>query len=325
MSRAVRALSVVFVALLLTACTAADRPSPTPIKTPTRTPSLTESGLKTSDGMYLPVTRWNAANGPPEAVILAIHGFGHYAAQFNLSAPVWAEKGLTVIAYDQRGFGRAPDAGRWAGTEAMVGDARSMISLAAAAYPDTPIFVLGTSMGGAVAVLALNDPQIAAQIDGAILVAPATWSKTLLNPLERFSLWFGRTFLPELKLTGAGLNRVPTDNIEALRRRAADPLVIKEVPIRTTGGLVDLMTAAYSALPHHDVPTLAMFGEKEDILSDEAVNGFIGRAPDSITLKTYAEGYHMLLQDLQRQVVIDDITQWIARAGDSADNALTQR
>ena len=61
----------------------------------------------TRDGLHLPLREWDAKN--PKAVIVALHGMSDYSEAFEMPAPWWAEHGITTIAYDQRGFGRAPD------------------------------------------------------------------------------------------------------------------------------------------------------------------------------------------------------------------------
>src|SRR5512134_530150 len=75
------------------------------------------------DGARLGLTSW-AAEGEPWAVIVAAHGMNDYANAFHIAGPTWAERGITTYAYDQRGFGRSPLRGVWAGEELLVEDLR---------------------------------------------------------------------------------------------------------------------------------------------------------------------------------------------------------
>lgn len=294
---------------LLTACTAPRQELGERI----RPPAMTDTALLTADGLYLPLRRWGFDGlRQPKAVILALHGFADYRNAFAVPAPELAAAGFGVIAYDQRGFGAAPSAGAWPGADALTSDARAALGLVAARYPDRPLFLLGESMGGAVAILALETPALPQNFAGALLVSPALWSRDQMNPLERAGLWLARTIAPGLRLSGEGLDRQPTDNIDVLRRMARDPLVQKKIPIAMTAGLVDLMTAAYRTLPDHRVPTLALYGANEDIISDNAVQAFADTAPDSIAIRHYPGGYHMLLRDRGRAAVIADVIAWLA-------------
>jgi acylglycerol lipase len=62
--------------------------------------------------------------------------------------------GYDVLAYDQRGFGNAPHPGFWAGTNSLAADLEDAIEAVRAANSDRPVYVLGESMGGSVAMVA---------------------------------------------------------------------------------------------------------------------------------------------------------------------------
>lgn len=276
---------------------------------PVRAPTLTQTTWIAADGAEMPLRRWSP-DGPPRAVILALHGFNGYGKSFALPAAHWKGKGIALYAPDQRGFGAAPGRGLWAGTAAYRADARALARLLRQRYPNTPFYLLGESMGGAVAILAVADTDL--PIDGLILISPAVWSREVMNPFERAALWLASRIAPGLRLTGEGLERWPSDNIAMLMDRGADPLVLFETRMDTTAGLVDLMSAALDALPGITMPTLALFGANEEILSDEAVAAFHARAPDPVSLETIPTGWHMLLRDLRAPIVWQRIEAWIA-------------
>jgi alpha-beta hydrolase superfamily lysophospholipase len=114
-------------------------------------PQLTPYHLIADDGAVLPIRTW-LPDGPPQAVILALHGFNDYSKAFEKPAEVWQKAGIATYAYDQRGFGEAPYHGRWAGADRMERDAGIAIRLLRERYPMTPLFLLGESMGGALAL-----------------------------------------------------------------------------------------------------------------------------------------------------------------------------
>ena len=66
----------------------------------------------------------------------------------------------------------------------MAADLRTMVALLRSRYPGKPVYVLGESMGGAVAMAAAaKGPGL--DVDGLILAAPATWGWETLSPLYR--------------------------------------------------------------------------------------------------------------------------------------------
>src|SRR5215469_4829289 len=84
-----------------------------------------QGAFVTRDGLRLPVRHWDAAR--PTAIIVALHGMSDYSQAFDLPGPWWAAHGVSVYAYDQRGFGGAPDRGLWAGEAAMRQDLGDMV------------------------------------------------------------------------------------------------------------------------------------------------------------------------------------------------------
>ena len=77
-------------------------------------PRLDSDAFVSFDGARLGLTRWIPA-GAPWAVIVGVHGMNDYANAFHLAGPYWASLGIATYAYDQRGFGRSPERGVWAG------------------------------------------------------------------------------------------------------------------------------------------------------------------------------------------------------------------
>lgn len=289
--------------LLLAACA----PQTLTVGTPVRSAALGADTLIMEDAARLPLRVWAAAE--PKAIILGVHGFNDYSRAFEMPGPWFAERGTTFYSYDQRGFGKSPGHGKWAGTDALTRDLRTAINLLKDRHPETPLFVLGTSMGGAVTLAAIGDGGL--NVDGVILVAPAVWGWTTLNPLYRSTLWLAAHTAPDYTLTGEGLERWPSDNIEMLRDFSSDPLVIKETRIDAIYGLVELMEAAYLSIEHIKHPTLLLYGDKDEIIPRGPVNDIRGRFSNELTTKDYPDGWHMLLRDLQREVVWQDIDAWM--------------
>lgn len=272
-----------------------------------------------ADGTRLPLLVFAAEE--PRAVIVALHGFNDYSNAFAAPGPgPWlAEQGVTLYAGDQRGFGRAPGRGLWAGDTRMAEDAATLVKLVRERHPDLPVYLLGTSMGGAVAMrtMTLPDPP---QVEGLILVAPAVWGWQNLNRLYAGTLWTAAHLAPSATLTGRGLEIWPSDNIEMLRALGRDPLVIKETRIDTLYGLVGLMDRAYGAAPEIQVPVLLLYGAKDEIVPPDAVTGAFGAMRDArvnVTAVCYPAGYHMLLRDLERETVWRDVAAWIETDGGS--------
>lgn len=270
-----------------------------------------------ADGAHLPLLVFAPEN--PKAVVLGLHGFNDYSNTFGTFGPgeFLAGQGIAVYAMDQRGFGGAPGRGLWAGDQRMAEDAAVTVALLRKRHPGLPIYVLGTSMGGAVAMrmMALPEPP---EIDGLILSAPAVWGWQNLNRFYAATLWTAARLAPSATLTGSGLEIWPSDNIDMLRALGRDPQVIKETKIGTLHGLVTLMDEAYKAADRISVPVLLLYGAKDQIVPPHATAAALRsmRAAEvEVTAACYPGGYHMLLRDKQREIVWRDIASWIEGRG----------
>jgi alpha-beta hydrolase superfamily lysophospholipase len=265
------------------------------------------------DGARLGLMTWEAKTPQPWAVIVAVHGMNDYANAFHLAAPRWAEAGVTTIAYDQRGFGRSPLRGVWAGEDLMVEDLRTVTTLARAKYPTATLVVVGESMGGSVAAAAFASDR-PPPADRLILLSPGVWgwksqplpNKTLLWLAANFTA--SKVYTPPRWVTD---HISPTDNREELIAMGRDKLMIWGARSDTLYGLVQLMDDASKDVGDDHVPTLYLYGAHDDIIPKKAAFRAAKGLKPSDQSAYYAAGHHLLTRDHQREVVINDILSFI--------------
>ncbi len=278
-------------------------------------PRLQDEVFVTRDGLSLPLRHWDA-QGTPRAIIVALHGMSDYSNAFDGPARQWAAAGVTTLAFDQRGFGSGPNPGLWADGEAMRADLFDSVTAAKARYPGVPVFALGESMGGAVILSALAGPD-PPPVAGVILVAPAVWARRDMPLGYRVALFFAAHLMPGLILSNNAASHVvtivPSDNVAMLRALARDPLFQKQTRADALFGLVDLMDEARAAPDKLAAtpPILLMTGDKDQVIPHDATNGVIAALGSRATVRRYAEGYHMLLRDLEGPAVNKDMTDWV--------------
>ncbi len=298
--------SLVCLLVIATACT----PTVQRSGSPNQPPKLTHDFLIAADGKYLPVRRW-LPKGRLRAVIIGVHGMNDHSNAFALPAKAWRRSDIATYAYDQRGFGGTVPRGIWASVGTMVRDFRTVITLVRKRHPGVPVYAVGVSMGAAVTMAGAAGKD-APPLAGIVLVAPAVRDRASLPLFYRVLLWTTAHTVPGLTLTGRNIDRVPSDNIPMLRAMGRDVRVIKGVRIDALYGLVNLMDAALASVKSIKTPILLLYGEKDQFVPRTAVRDAIARLPRAkLRTAIYAEGYHMLLRDLQRAVVHRDIASWI--------------
>ena len=305
-------LALVFLLFALSACTPlmVQRAGTPP--TGFQGPHFEADAVVSFDGARLGLSKWEAP-GESWAVVVAAHGMNDYANAFHFAAEDWARQGVTTIAYDQRGFGRSPQRGIWAGDALMVEDLRTVVALARQAYPHAVIAVAGESMGGAVAAEAFASDRPPAA-DRLVLLSPAVWGwsaqplpyKTLLWLAANFSA--AKVYTPPSWLTR---KITATDNREELIAMGQDPLMVWGARSDALYGLVGLMDHGAEAIGGIKAPTLYLYGAHDEIIPRHAALAAARKLKASDQTAYYANGYHLLMRDLQGEVVWRDVLAFV--------------
>jgi alpha-beta hydrolase superfamily lysophospholipase len=274
-----------------------------------------EDHFLTHDNIKLPCKVWRPEQGI-DAIIIAVHGFNDYSNSFKQLGEELQKHGVMVIAYDQRGYGSTPNRGIWPGNKNMRNDLKLVTEQVKNKYPDTPLYWLGESMGGAVSMTA-NQHFPESPIAGTILIAPAVWGWQTMNFIYAWGLRLGAHTIPWMRFTGEGAKVTPSNNIKMLEALGADPLVLKSSRVDSLYGLVSLMDEAHDAAYHLKKPALFLYGANDQLVPKDATRKTMARLPRSPDgnwqVVYYKDGYHMLLRDLEGGKIIRDIVHWIQK------------
>jgi pimeloyl-ACP methyl ester carboxylesterase len=171
-----------------------------------------------SNGLRLAAYEWGDPEAPP---LLLTHGGFDFAGTFDLLAPLLAEQGRRVVAWDQRGHGSSDHAVLYS-WEADVRDAAAVLESLGSA---DPVAVLGHSKGGALMLqLAESIPHRVAKVvnlDG--LPSARSWPDVPEH--NRTSLLAGELtgWLDHRSRTADKQRRPGTPQELAARRREMNP------------------------------------------------------------------------------------------------------
>ncbi|MEM7021444.1 MAG: alpha/beta fold hydrolase [Pseudomonadota bacterium] len=271
------------------------------------TPLWRDDALITGDGARLPMISWQPSQ-PPKAIILGLHGYGDYRRAFRLAGPWFAERGIALYAYDQRGFGETESRGSWPGAADLIEDLAEAIMVLRDRHPGLPLVVLGESMGGSVALAGLGQGRIT-DVDQLILAAPAVRGQVPLRDLHDLALRLGALALPWL-VVALRRGASPWLDPGEAARLADDPLILRHISVGSYDGLIALADQASAdpevALP----PTLLLYGELDATIPGVAIDDLISRLEGATTIR-YPHRHHLLLHELDAQPVFADCLAWI--------------
>lgn len=209
------------------------------------------------------------------ASVLVVHGFGEHSGRYEHVGQWLAERGFAVHAYDHRGHGRS--AGRRCHVDRFdeyLDDLAVVLEQVRADAPETPLFLIGHSMGGLVVATFARErsPSVCGVVlSGAALAVPEGNSRIRIARLIR-------AVLPRLRLSaGLDLAGLSTDP-RVLAAYLADPLVERKM---TASLAVELLGAVARTGPGGaDValPLLVLHGGDDSICASEGSERFAAAA-----------------------------------------------
>jgi acylglycerol lipase len=250
---------------------------------------------------------------PPRASIVIAHGLGEHSGRYATLAMELVERGYAVYALDHRGHGRS--AGPRANIERfsyLVSDFAAFVGRCARQHLDTPSYVLGHSMGGAVAFAAAL--RLQHQLRGLVLSAPALATET---NVPRWQEWFVR--LLAVVAPNAGALRIPPGAVSRdasiVMRYESDPLVHHgAVPARTVVELLNAMQGFPASVRELRLPTLILHGTADKLVALAATRPlYQAISANHRTLKLYDGLYHEVFNEPERAAVTADLLAWLDR------------
>ena len=277
-------------------------------------PQPERSQITTRDGLALPVYRWRAA-GLRCATVALVHGLAEHAQRYATLAQTLNANGIELVAVDLRGHGNAPGRRAWIERfDDYLLDAQALV--AEAARNDGPLFLMGHSMGGAIAALYAVErlPESRVPLAGLLLSSAALapgrdvprWMLALSQKISR--VW---PRFPAMKIDAALLSREQ----RVVDANRSDPLVHHgAIPARTGAELLLAMQRIEQGRARLRTPLLIWHGTADKLTEPEGSRDFGAHAGSSDKTLTFYDGsYHETMNDLDRERVIDALTAWILK------------
>jgi lysophospholipase len=271
---------------------------------------MTSETFAGARGRNIHWTSWEPADRESAGgIIVVVHGFGEHSGRYGHVAERLTRDGWAVFALDHHGHGRSEGPrGRISFPEALA-DIDHLVDLAVERHPGLPVFMLGHSMGGALALrytLAHRD-----RLAGLILSGPLVQveGRPVAQLLGRV---LGR-LVPSLPLARLDPNLVSRDP-DVVQAYVEDPLVFHQpLPAATVSEFLRHAATLPAEVDRIRLPTLLMYGTEDGLCAPQGavlVSQRIGAT--DLTTKPYDGLYHEILNEPERERVLDDVCRWLA-------------
>jgi len=266
--------------------------------------------FQTSDGYNIFYRNWKATE-TPKAMIVIVHGFNSHGGYYQWTAEQFIKNSYEIYALDLRGRGKS-DGERFYSSDynTFISDIDELVSIAKDAHPDLPLFVLGHSAGGVLSSIYMLEHQD--RVNGFICESFAYQIPApdfVLTVLKGISHLAPHAHVLKLKNEDFSRNPAMVDEMNN------DPLIAHEVqPTKTVQQMVLADERLKKEFPQITVPLLIIHGTADKATKYEGSQEFYDRAGSTDkTLKLYEGHYHDLLLDIDKEVVMHDILEWLDR------------
>src|SRR5271163_2056614 len=251
--------------------------------------------------------------------IVIVPGFNAHSGYYGWVAEQFVASGLAVYAVDLRGRGKSDGERFYVQTfEDYVRDVEAVMAIVKSRESGLPIFMLGHSAGGVVACLYTLDHPAA--LAGLIC---ESFAHELPAPDFALAVFKGLSHVaPHARVLHLPNERFSRDP-KAVEAMNNDPLIAHETqPTQTMAAMVRADERLKKEFPLITLPVLILHGTLDKNTKPSGSQHFYDMAGSTDkTLKLYDGGFHDLLNDIDKQLVIGDVKDWInARLPAAADN-----
>jgi alpha-beta hydrolase superfamily lysophospholipase len=269
---------------------------------------MKESSFAGVGGLNIFTRSWQP-KGKPRAVVVIVPGFNSHSGQYLWVAEQFAARNLAVYALDLRGRGRSDGERFYVDkVEDYVDDVASFVNIAKAENPNLPIYVLGHSAGGVVSSVYALDHQD--EINGLICESFA-----YELPVPDLVLLFlkGLSHITPHTHVFSLNNKDFSRDSSVVESMNNDPLIKGESqPAQTAAAMIRADERLKKGFPTITLPLLILHGTEDKATKPSGSQHFYEQAGSrDKTLKLYEGHFHDLLNDIDKEVVMMNILNWI--------------
>lgn len=265
--------------------------------------------FQTFDGVNL-YEHWWRPQAEPKAGIVLIHGLAEHCGRHTHLIQYLLDHGYAVDALDLRGHGKSNGVLAYVRNfDDYLLDVDLFVDRVKARLPGKPLFMLGLSMGGAIAALFAITRQ--SDIRGIATTAPTVKLAAAPPIMQKLSGLMSR-IVPRMRTLKVNCSHVSRDP-EVVKAYDTDPLVYRKGALARTGAeLVRAGKLLQTEGSKLNLPLLIMHGGDDKITNVAGSHMLYEMAKTGDkTLKVYDGLYHEVLNEPEKDQVLKDLVDWL--------------
>ena len=246
-----------------------------------------------------------------KAVLLVVHGLGEHSGRYMNVVNHFVPLGYAVYGLDHIGHGKSDGPRELVNSfDDFTDTLTTFYNMVAGWQADKPIFLLGHSMGGAIASYYLLDHQD--KFKGAVISAP---SVKVGDDVSQTTITLGKILskiAPKMGLLALDVNGISRDP-EVVQAYVNDPLVFHgKTPARLAAELLSAMLRITTEASKITLPLIIVQGAKDSLVDPSGAQMLYDKASSKDkTLKIYDGLYHEVFNEPERERVLKDVEDWL--------------
>ncbi len=270
---------------------------------------IKQDRFKDQDGVEL-FFQYRAQPKSKVAVVIS-HGLGEHSGRYqNIFGPL-ADKGYSFFALDHRGHGfSGGNKGCIDSFDQFTDGVKNLVEITRERTDAKKVFLLGHSLGGLIAAqyaLRFQD-----SLDGLILSGPLFKLSLEVNPAKAAVGRLLSRFMPYLTMDNNIDPSLISHDEKAQKAYTSDPLVHSRVSTRLFTEMIAAMKNSLAQAKILNIPALIMHGGDDKLTHPDGSRIFFRDiSSGDKELKIYDGFFHEIMNEIEKDIVIADIMQWI--------------
>ena len=271
-----------------------------------------EGTFTSFDGLTIHHQSW-LPDGDPKAVVMLVHGLGEHSGRYGHVAGRLISAGYAVHALDHRGHGKSEGKRVYVKSyDEFMADLIQFRAHIESEHPGRPLFILGHSMGGNLAVGHVLDHQDG--VAGLALSGPALAVSDALSPVQIKIFKLIAKIAPSVRPEGLDASAISRDQ-SVVDAYSADPLVYTgKMSAGIGAALINAMERFPARYPSLKLPLLIMHGTDDRLADISGSKALEAGAVNADVTSHYYEGlFHEIFNEPEQAQVLDDLVSWLDR------------
>lgn len=269
------------------------------------------SSLTTADNSTIYTVSW-LPKTPPRAGVVLVHGYGEHIGRYTHVADALYNAGYAVFGLDHWGHGKSDGLRAYVeNIDQPVKHLRQYFEQIQQQHPHLKFFMLGHSMGSLITLEFALKYQ--ADLTGLVISGCAVNGDETISPMLEAAARIINRFAPRVPVfPGLPLTELSTDPAVVAAAKA-DPMMYKGLWRMGTATTI-INSGRHIRSVAHEItrPILLVHGEEDKIAPATGSQVMYEKAASADkTLKIYPGMRHEVMNERDKQQVLDDVVTWL--------------